>query len=302
MIASRSFAGAHLKTPAKLNLFFEVLAKRSDGFHEIETLMAPIDLFDDLFFETDPSGRITVECSWAYGKSCRDPNALGELPDAESNLATRALVLLRDRAGVTDGARLRLIKRIPAAAGLGGGSSDAAAALRAANVGWRLDWPAERLAEVAAELGSDVPFFLSGNAAICRGRGERIEDVPGLGSWHAVVARPPVGLSTAEVYRNCRPGCSTRSIEPLVTAMQRGNSRALASSLFNRLEEAADSLSPWIATLRNEFHQLDAIAAQMSGSGSSYFGLFGSARQARRAAVRLRARRVGSVFVVRVGV
>jgi 4-diphosphocytidyl-2-C-methyl-D-erythritol kinase len=300
MIASRCGAGVQLKTPAKLNLFFEVLGKRSDGFHEIETLMAPIDLFDDLFFETDPSGRITVECSWACAPGNRS-NELGELPDASNNLATHALFLLKKKACVTAGARLRIVKRIPAAAGLGGGSSDAACALQAANIGWRLDWSREQLATVAAELGSDVPFFLFGDAAICRGRGEKIEIVNDLGNWHAVVVRPPTGLSTSDVYKNCRRGDPAKQIEPLVTALRTGNSRDLSANLFNRLEQSAESISPWIATLRREFGRLDGLAAQMSGSGSSYFGIFRSARQARRAGARLRARRVGSVFVVRVG-
>jgi 4-diphosphocytidyl-2-C-methyl-D-erythritol kinase len=300
MIASRSAAGVQLKTPAKLNLFFEILAKRSDGFHEIETLMVPIDLLDDLFFETDPSGRITVECSWASA-SANISNELGELPDAASNLATRALVLLKERACVTEGARLRIVKRIPAAAGLGGGSSDAACALKAANIGWRLDWPTERLAEIAAELGSDVPFFLYRDSAICRGRGEKIAIVGELGNWHAVVVRPPTGLSTAEVYRNCRPGNPIKQAGPLVTALRTGNTRNLSAKIFNRLEQSAKSLSAWIEILRSEFDRLDGLGAQMSGSGSSYFGIFRSARQARRAGAILRARRIGSVFVVRAG-
>ncbi len=115
-------------------------------------------------------------------------------------------MLLRDRAGIRAGARLRLLKRIPATAGLGGGSSDAAAALLAGNVGWNLNWSRERLMELAAELGSDVPFFLAGGAAICRGRGEVVAPVGRLGTLFGVVVRPPVGLSTARVYGHCRPG------------------------------------------------------------------------------------------------
>ena len=145
-----------------------MLGKRDDGFHEIETLMVPISLCDSLSFCPDPSGRISLECQWA------DPSAtaaLGALPAEADNLATKAARLLRERAGIEAGAALRLVKRIPAAAGLGGGSSDAAAALVAGNIAWGLNWPLERLMPLAAELGSDVPFFL--------GRGARDLPRPG---------------------------------------------------------------------------------------------------------------------------
>ena len=122
------------------------------------------------------------------------------MPEGPDNLVVRAVELVRRRAGVRRGAKLLLVKRIPAAAGLGGGSSDAAAALVAANEGWRLGRSRDELADWAAELGSDVPFFLAGGPAICRGRGERVEPVAGLGALDFVVVRPPEGLSTAAVY------------------------------------------------------------------------------------------------------
>ena len=118
---------------------------------------------------------IALDCRWAGSANLK--TSLGTLPPAAENLATRAAVLLRRRAGVTAGATIRLLKRIPSAAGLGGGSSDAAATLLAGNLAWKIDWPRERLIELAAELGSDVPFFLSGGAAICRGRGELVESL-----------------------------------------------------------------------------------------------------------------------------
>jgi 4-diphosphocytidyl-2-C-methyl-D-erythritol kinase len=194
-----------------------------------------------------------------------------------------------------------LVKRIPAAAGLGGGSSDAAAALLAANVLWKLDWPVERLTSVAAELGSDVPFFLERHAAICRGRGEHVSALRGLSAWHAVLVKPPVEHSTARVYAACRPAAQPRSMGECETAFLRGDGRAVKAGCFNRLESAAEVNSPWIGKLRHRFSELDGVCAQMSGSGSSYFGIFRSARQARRAAAQLRGYREIRVFVVRVG-
>src|SRR5271156_1731329 len=196
MHVHRSTSGIEVLAPAKLNLFLEVLAKRSDGFHEIETLMVPVAWYDSLHFVSDPGGELSLDCE-------QIARSAEPVPTGDDNLVLRAVKLLRDRSSVRQGARLRLVKRIPAASGLAGGSSDAAAALVAANLGWQLNWPREKLAPLAAELGSDVPFFLGQGPAICRGRGEIIEPVAGLGPLWFVVVRPPVGLSTPAVYKAC---------------------------------------------------------------------------------------------------
>lgn len=297
MNVHRLAASAMVRAPAKLNLFFEVLGKRSDGFHEIETLMVPINLYDELVATSEPGGLIRTACRWAAAPA-HSADTLGDLPAEQENLATKAVRLLRERAGVTHGLRMELIKRIPSAAGLGGGSSDAAAALLAANAVWNLGWNTPALAEVAGELGSDVPFFLGHGAAICRGRGERIEPLDGLGALHIVVVRPPQGLSTASVYANCAVARIPRQVAPLVAALERGDTRALRQLIHNRLEEAAEPLTPWIGRLRHEFANQDCLATQMSGSGSSYFGICRHARHARSVAQRLRARGLGHVFAL----
>jgi 4-diphosphocytidyl-2-C-methyl-D-erythritol kinase len=293
-------------TPAKLNLFLEILSKRSDGFHEIETLMAPIGIYDTLTFRETFDEQLDLTCDWSWRP--RESHGVWTrpvLPAAAENIVVRSLRLLRDRAGVRRGASLRLVKRIPMAAGLAGGSSDAAAALVAANVAWQLNWPRERLAEVAAEIGSDVPFFLGAGLtmkigqAVCRGRGERIEPLPTRGGLHFVVARPPAGLATAEVYQACRPAEQPRSVASLVDALRRGRVDRIGRLLHNRLQQAAAGLSPWVARLEQEFSSLDVCGARMSGSGTSWFGLCRDARHARRVASRLRARNVAEVFAVR---
>ena len=282
--------------PAKLNLFFEVLAKRTDGYHEIESLMCPIDLYDTLCFRENRTGQIELECRQATGRF--SAHAASEIPQGRQNLVYRAVELLRERAGVSAGATLHLVKRIPAEAGLGGGSSDAAAALFLANEGWKLGWTTSELAGVAAEIGSDVPFFLVGGSAICRGRGEILYREEGLATLDFVVVRPPEGLSTAAVYGNCRPATSPRLVGPLVDALRRGNLGEAGPLLFNHLQPAAESLSPWIDRLRREFATLDFLGHAMSGSGTSYFGLCRHARHARRLARLLNARGLGSVFAV----
>jgi 4-diphosphocytidyl-2-C-methyl-D-erythritol kinase len=290
--------------PAKLNLLLEVLAKRSDGFHEIVTLMTTVNIFDTLWFTPDERGRIELSCSWAPPLRTAGPlrnageydSALGDLPEGTDNIVLRAVELLRDRSGAPRGAQVQLVKRIPSAAGLGGASSDAAAALTAANSAWQLGWSPQQLADLAAELGSDVPFFLGPSAAICRGRGERLEPAQGLTKLHIVVVRPPEGLSTPEVYRHCRPDQRDVPVEQLVAALRRGDLARAGGMLVNGLQESAELLSPWIGRLRREFVDTDCVAHQMSGSGTSYFGICWHARHARRVAARLRARKIGRVY------
>ena len=303
MNVHRLAAGVLVHSPAKINLFFEILGKRSDGFHEIETLMAPVDLCDTLVAVDEPKGDIHLDAAWAAGDRVAGDGAagdgaeaLGELPPSENNLAYRAADLLRRRAGIDRGIRMSLVKRIPSAAGLGGGSSDAAAALLAANAVWGLAWSREALAELAAELGSDVPFFLGRGAALCSGRGERVEHVAGIGTLHLVIVRPPEGLSTAAVYGRASVPAEPRHALELINALRQGDERRLGELIYNRLEGAAEKLSPWIGRLRHELAADDCLASRMSGSGSAYFGICRHARHARRVARRLAARGLGRVY------
>jgi len=299
MYIDRSASHIVVHTPAKLNLFFEVLAKREDGYHEIETLMVPVNLYDSLYFKEDSSGQIGLDCQGvpeAWGVS---GSASGKVPNGAANLVVRAVELLGRRAEIRHGARLKLVKRIPVAAGLGGGSSDAAAALVAANEGWHLGWSLARLARLAAELGSDVPFFLACGPAICRGRGEQIEPLSGLGALHFVVVRPPAGLSTAAVYGICRSAREARHAAPLCAALVGGNLAESGRLLFNRLQPAARRLSPWIERLESALDREDCLGYSMSGSGTCHFGLCRHARHARRVARRLQANDVGMAFALR---
>jgi len=233
------------------------------------------------------------------GHGSADTSVWEAIPAGEDNLLLKSVRRLRALSGVQQGADIALVKRIPAAAGLGGASSDAAAGLVAANIAWRLGWSRQRLAEVAAELGSDVPFFLQGGPCMCRGRGERIEGVSGWKPLHLVVVRPPSGLSTAQVYRACRPADQPRSADAILDAVRCGDAASVGRLLFNRLEEAAERLSPWIERLRIAFGRLDCLGHQMSGSGTSFVGICRHADHARRVASRLRAAGWGAVFAAR---
>jgi 4-diphosphocytidyl-2-C-methyl-D-erythritol kinase len=296
------------RAPAKLNLFLEVLGRRDDGFHEVETLMVPVRLGDWLTMTPTPPqpkgapGSIVLDLRVCL--PVRPPPQSQEIPAGSDNLVVRALELLRQRSGCQWGARIELLKRVPAAAGLGGGSSDAATALRLANRAWRLDWPRARLAELAAELGSDVPFFLSGGAAICRGRGERVERLPPVSPLDFVIVQPPDGLSTADVYRaydmlkRTPPSVESGRLKH-VTRTIAGLCRRNLDWMRNALQTAAASLSPWVERMRTAFEQLDFLAHQLSGSGLAYFGICRHARHARRLASILGTWQLGHVYVTR---
>ncbi|MGC3966117.1 MAG: hypothetical protein QM775_01720 [Pirellulales bacterium] len=193
---------------------------------------------------------------------------------------------------------MRLVKRIPLAAGMAGGSTDAAAALAAANAAWKLDWPAARLAEIAATLGSDIPYFFTPGAALCTGRGEKVEPVRAGGVFHFAVIAPPEGLSTAAVYRACRPAETPRRAADLISAWSHGDAAAVGRLLFNRLQEVAESISEWIRRLARELQRFDCLGHQMSGSGTSYFALCRSATHARRTAAALASRGLGRTMAL----
>jgi 4-diphosphocytidyl-2-C-methyl-D-erythritol kinase len=295
------------RAPGKLNLFLEITGQREDGYHELETLMVPVRIADWLSFRATPAPDhdaagpidLTVRPSFAV----RPPTQVESVPAGSKNLILRALDLLQQRSGCRFGARVELIKHIPISAGLGGGSSDAATALRLANIGWKLNWGTARLAELAAEIGSDVPFFVYGGAAICRGRGERVERLPAMPTLHFVVAKPPGGLSAGAVYGSYGRLSKSEQVKerrPSVSMSVNGSRWGeLGRWMRNRLESAAALLTPWVAQAQAVFGELDFVAHQLSGSGSAYFGVCRHAQHARRLASILRTRQLGLVYATR---
>ncbi|HJQ80060.1 MAG TPA: 4-(cytidine 5'-diphospho)-2-C-methyl-D-erythritol kinase [Lacipirellulaceae bacterium] len=295
------------RAPAKLNLYLEITGQRGDGYHELETLMVPVHLADGLWFQastpTDENVPGSIELEVHTRFAVRPPPQDSNVPAGSNNFIVRALELLRQRSGCRIGARVGLIKHIPVAAGLGGGSSDAAAALRLANIGWKLHWDTDRLAKLAAEIGSDVPFFVYGGAAICRGRGERVERLPSMPTLHFVIAKPASGLSAADVYRSYdQLSQSERFTGESLSVLSKITGRSWGDFVYwmrNGLESAAARLSPWIDQARKVFSELDFVAHQLSGSGSAYFGVCRHAQHARRLASILRTRQLGLVYATR---
>ncbi|MGE5345218.1 MAG: 4-(cytidine 5'-diphospho)-2-C-methyl-D-erythritol kinase [Acidithiobacillales bacterium] len=254
-----------LEALAKVNRSLLVLGVRPDGYHELDTLFQTIDLSDELVVEEDD--RLTLSVAGA------------PLPSDDRNLVLVAARSLVARSGTTRGARFALTKRIPVGAGLGGGSADAAAALLGLNILWGLGLSAGELGQVAATVGSDVAFFLSGGRARGTGRGERIEMLPDLPDESLVLLVPPFGMATPDVYREVGAGA-------LAGPPPTGPREDLMPDR-NDLEAAAERLRPELRSLRASLLAAGAVTARLSGSGSALFGLFRSREVAEQAAAAL---------------
>jgi 4-diphosphocytidyl-2-C-methyl-D-erythritol kinase len=276
MLSERRDSAVLVRAPAKVNLFLDVLAKRPDGYHEIATLMVAVSLYDTLEFKEDPSGALRLRCD--------DP----ELTTGPENLVLKAASLLRQRTGCAQGADIRLTKRIPMAAGLGGGSSDCAAALEGLNRLWRLGLGRDELARLGGELGSDVPFFFHTPAAWCTGRGEVVAPIPMGRPLDLVIVKPAVGLSTAEVYRGVTIPERPESGEELRRAVEAGDVEEMGRRLHNRLEEPARRLRPEIEAGLALLKRQGPAGELMSGSGTSLFALCREPGEAGRLARALR--------------
>lgn len=272
-------AGPHgrvLFPPAKVNLFLDVLGKRADGYHEVETLLAAVNLYDTLELQPNGDGELKLECH---------PDTI---PTGPGNLVWKAAEALRRTFGVTAGATMRLTKRIPHEAGLGGGSSDAAAAIAGLNAVWGLNRTLGELLPVAAEVGSDVPGLLMCSAnpdrhmtALCRGRGE---DVYGFGIGppiHLVIVKPPVGCPTGEVYKRFRPeNANGPGLKTFLNALRTGDAEKLAAAMFNALQPAAFDLQPLVRKVYDRLTNCRPLGVLLSGSGASVFAVGRSAADA----------------------
>ena len=296
-----------ISAPAKINFFLELLGRREDGFHEIDTVMQTVSLSDELSFRLrdDDALQMTCELISPGGQPAETDN----IPLGPGNLIDRAAQALRELAskmgtpGKSDrGLDIHLKKRIPSAAGLGGASSNAAAALIAVNSIWQLGFTKEQLHTVAAELGSDVPFFLYRGAAVCHGRGEKIAPFHTPAGLDIVIAKPNVALSTKDVFSKVKPQPTDehRRSSEMMSRLSSGQPTGIAKAMFNRLAAPAAELTQQVRTTQSYFDRLACDGHQMSGSGSSHFGVFRNRKTALAAANKLVAQdRSLRVFVTR---
>jgi 4-diphosphocytidyl-2-C-methyl-D-erythritol kinase len=272
-------SGITVRCPGKINWVLRVLGKRPDGFHELVTVLQAIDLWDALTIHTSDS--LALSCD------------RGEIPTGEDNLVIRAARALAREAGIREpGAAIHLQKRIPAGGGLGGGSSDAAGALLGLARAWSLSLGRDALEEVAAELGSDVPFFLAGGTALGTGRGERIEPLPFAGEFPLLLGFPLVSLSTAEVYSHLGADLTLPAngvnLSGLRALKLPGNKDF--GFAINDLEPGVFARWPELRSFRDGLLQEGAIHAMLSGSGSTVFGVFEDEDGMNRAADKLAGR------------
>ncbi|MCZ8523712.1 MULTISPECIES: 4-(cytidine 5'-diphospho)-2-C-methyl-D-erythritol kinase [Paenibacillus] len=251
------------KAPAKINLSLDVLYKRDDGYHEVEMVMTMVDLADRIEMQELPRDTIIISSQAGY------------IPLDEKNLAFQAARLIKDRYDVRQGVYIHLDKKIPVAAGLAGGSSDAAATLRGLNRLWKLGIAPQELQRLGAELGSDVPFCVTGGTAVARGRGEKLEHIEAPPQCWVVLAKPPINVSTSEIYGklNASKIRSHPSTASVLDAIRTKRFDALCGSLGNVLEEVTLDLYPEVRQLKEVMIRLGADGVLMSGSGPTVFGL-----------------------------
>ena len=268
-----------IKAPAKLNLYLKVLGKRPDGYHEILSIMVPINIYDEIQIQKYNRSGIKLECN--------DPS----LPINEKNLAFKAAKIYLSKAGVKDGIYIKLLKNIPIAAGLGGGSSDAAAVLKGLNIIYK-KLSKNELIELAIELGADVPFFFQERPCIAKGIGEILEPLPPR-KLYFVIVTPPIHVSTAWVYNQFKLDLTKSEQSSIKDLWEKGE---IENLLKNDLEKVTIKHFSVIKKIKELLIKIGAKGVLMSGSGPSVFGIFDSEKEAWKATKHIPID-IGKIFV-----
>lgn len=251
----------YIKAPAKINLTLDVLYKRPDNYHEIEMIMTTVDLADRIGLQGTAKG-IHIQSADRF------------VPNDSRNLAYQAAQLIKDTFNIKTGVIISLDKQIPVAAGLAGGSSDAAATLKGLNQLWQLNLSLDELAELGAKIGSDVSFCVYGGTALATGRGEVIEELPAPPHCWVILAKPSLGVSTADVYGAFDPDKADHpDTQAMIAALREGDYEAMCSNLGNALESVTMNLHPEVGQIKEQMIKFGADAVLMSGSGPTVFGL-----------------------------
>ncbi|AND37689.1 MULTISPECIES: 4-(cytidine 5'-diphospho)-2-C-methyl-D-erythritol kinase [Cytobacillus] len=251
-----------VKAPAKINLSLDVLHKREDGYHEVEMIMTTIDLADRLELTLLDKDEIKIVSHNRF------------VPDDQRNLAYQAAHLLKERFQVKKGVSITIEKAIPVAAGLAGGSSDAAAALRGLNKLWDLGLSLDELAEIGTEIGSDVSFCVYGGTALATGRGEKIQQLPAPPTCWVILAKPFIGVSTADVYRRLDvEQVQHPNTAGMIEAINAGSYDDVCRNMGNVLEDVTLNMHPEVLQIKDQMKRFGADAVLMSGSGPTVFGL-----------------------------
>ena len=259
-------------SPAKINLFLHVTGRRPDGYHDLYSLMCPVSLFDTLLLTFQNEG---LRRNQAVRLTCDHP----EVPSDETNLACRAAALFLDRLKSNDSVHIALEKRIPVAAGLGGGSSNAATVLTALNRRAGYPFSTQSLMEMGRSLGADVPFFIMNRPAIAEGIGERLTVYDGLRPFFLLLIGFPFGVSTADVYKNLNLGLTNCKKANTSFPLEKGQDFDILRYLYNDLETVTIHQFPEIDAAKTALVNHGSVGALMSGSGPTVFGLFETAEE-----------------------
>lgn len=252
-----------MKAPAKINLTLDVLHKREDGYHEVEMVMTTIDLADHLHFTLLEDKKIKLDCS------------VGFIPIDHRNLVYQAADLLQKRYGIQQGVAIYIEKNIPVAAGLAGGSSNAAAAIKGLNQLWGLGLSVDEMARIGAEIGSDIPFCIYGGTALATGRGEMITSLPAPPPFWVVLAKPPIGVSTGNVYGKLKPAEIQQHphTERMIQAIHEKNFAKMTENLGNVLETVTLREYPQVQRIKERMQKDGADGVLMSGSGPTVYAI-----------------------------
>ncbi len=262
-----------LKSRAKINLSLDVLKKREDGYHEVQMIMQQIDLYDRILLRERKDNKIQVISNCEF------------IPKDSGNIAYQAALKMRNHCKSPYGLDIHIEKNIPVAAGLAGGSSNAAAVIKGLNEFWNLKLTTKELMEIGVTIGADVPFCIMGGAAYAEGIGEKLTPITGLKNVWMVIAKPAISVSTAEVYGQLdlsklldRPN----TIELLET-IETGDVTILSKNMRNVLESVTENKHPVIKEIKNKMMEFNALGSMMSGSGPTVFGIYKNYERAKSA-------------------
>lgn len=260
-----------ITAPAKINLSLDALYKREDGYHEVEMVMTTIDLADRLYLERLDEEKIVLDVKAHF------------IPEDRRNLIYQAALLLKKRFDVKMGVRITIDKHIPVSAGLAGGSSDAAAALKGLNVIWELGLSIEELAEISSEIGSDIAFCVYGGTALATGRGEKISALPNIPGCWIVLAKPSISVSTPTIYKELQvDNVEHPDTQKMIESIKNGDLDGIFASTGNVLESVTLEKNPQVKRIKDRMLAFGAEAALMSGSGPTVFALIKQYSRAKR--------------------
>ena len=268
-----------LKARAKINLGLDVIGRRENGYHDVRMVMQTVGLYDRIIMTRIPEKEIRIKTN------------IGFLPVNENNLVYKAIMLMKSKYKLDGGIEVDLNKFIPVAAGMAGGSSDAASALFGMNRLYELNLPIGELMNIGVEIGADVPYCIMRGTALAEGIGEKLTRLPDMPFCHILIAKPPVNVSTKLVYENLDSTQikSHPDIDGIIEAIKLKDVALVASRMGNVLESVTVPLYPVIDSIKKDMIEHGAINAMMSGSGPTVFGLFGDEETARRARAEMKA-------------